>query len=187
MAKGAGAGMRFHNMQSDKKKWAVSVRWFHWSSVALLFLVWLMIALADSDVQGFAFMDWHKALGVSLLFWILARLMNRIISSSVPPISMPKWQHHIAVLTHLALYATLIAMPMAGMLMVMYSGRSISMFGLFEIGGWVTPDRTMSRFFNNLHTDILWPLLLIFMGLHVAGALYHQFVLKDNSILQRMR
>lgn len=172
--------MQFH------EKWAVSVRLFHWVSVVLLFLVWLMIALDESGIEAMDFMNWHKALGVSLLFWMLARIINRIISPSIPAVPMAKWQHYIAVLTHLALYATLIAMPIAGMLMVMYGGRSINMFGLFEIGGWVTPDRAMSRFFNNLHTDIIWPLILIFTGLHVGGALYHQFVLKDK-LLQRMR
>lgn len=171
---------------SFDKKWALSVRVFHWGSVILLFLVWLMIALDEVGMQAMNFIYWHKALGVSLLFWMLARMINRFISPSVKSIPMQKWQHHIATFTHFALYATLIFMPIVGMLMVMYGGRSIDMFGLFEIGGWVAPDRSMSRFFHNLHTDIIWPLILIFTALHVGGAIYHQFVLKDN-LLRRMR
>ena len=95
---------------------------------------------------------------------------------------MPKWQMLVSQLSHFALYAILIAMPMVGLLMAVYGGRPVDIFGIFQIPVFVTPDRSLARFYNNLHTEIIWPMIIGFTVLHIAAALYHQFGKKDNLI-----
>jgi len=73
-------------------------------------------------------------------------------------------------------------MPIVGLLMSVYGGRPVNMFGLFEIPVFVTPDRSTARFYNDLPTNIIWPMIIIFTIAHVGGALYHQFIKKDNLI-----
>ena len=166
-------------------KWSVSSRIFHWISAALLLITWIMMFLYDS-LDSKLYIGLHKAFGVSLLFWMIARVINRIFTKAPPPAVMPKWQLLLSQLSHFALYALLIAMPIAGLLMSMYGGRPVDMFGIFEIPVFVTPDRGMARLYNDWHADILWPIILIFTAIHIGAALYHQFIKKDN-LMSRMK
>lgn len=163
------------------EKWSSLARLFHWGSVILLVLTWVMHVL-DSNTEGSTYLLLHKAFGVSLLFWMIARVINRMFSKTPSPVPMPIWQKAIAHLTHFVLYILLFAMPIAGVLMSWYGGHGIDMFGLFEIPPMVETDRSQARFFNNLHTDVFWPALLIFTAIHIVGALFHQFIQKDNMI-----
>lgn len=162
-------------------KWPVISRVFHWISALLLLVTWALMFLYE-NTDNSLFISLHKAFGVSLLFWMIARVINRVFVNAPPAVPMPKWQNIISKVTHFALYALLIAMPMAGLLMSVYGGRAVDMFGLFEIPVFVTPDRGLARTFNDWHTDIIWQMILVFTAAHILAALYHQYVKKDKLI-----
>jgi len=166
---------------ANLQKWPLSSRIFHWISALLLLITWGMVLLYDQS-ESKLYIGLHKAFGMSLLFWMIARVINRVLTQAPPDILMPKWQQLAAHFTHFALYALLIAMPIAGFLMSAYGGRPVDMFGLFELPVFVAPNRASARFYNDLHTDIIWPLIIVFTVLHIAGALQHQFIKKDNLI-----
>lgn len=164
-------------------RWNGWVRFFHWSSSLLLVLVWLMIFLHENTADtDFMYISLHKALGVLLFFWVMARFVNRVRQTQLPPVAAPLWQQRLASLVHSLLYVCLLLMPLAGFLMSQYGGRAVNMFGLFEIPLLVIPDKQTGRFFHDLHTDILWPLLLLLTASHIGAALHHQLVKKDNTI-----
>lgn len=173
------------NTSSHLSKWSVSSRIFHWISAVLLLVTWLMILLYD-NLDSSLYIGLHKSFGISLLFWMIARVINRAVTKAPPSIAMPKWQLLLSQLSHFGLYALLIAMPMAGLLMSVYGGRPVDIFGLFQIPVFVTPDRDLARFYNDLHTNIIWPTIIAFTLIHIAAALYHQFVKKDN-LMARMK
>ncbi|MEG9303196.1 cytochrome b [Psychrobacter celer] len=174
-----------NNTQSNMSKWSVTSRVFHWISAVLLLITWILILLYE-NLDSNLYIGLHKAFGVSLLFWMIARVINRVFTKAPPALPMPAWQLWVSKLSHFALYATLIAMPLAGLLMSVYGGRPVDIFGLFQIPVFVTPDRSLARVFNDMHTDIIWPMIIAFTLLHIAAALYHQFVKKDN-LLARMK
>ena len=166
-------------------KWPISSRIFHWISALLLLVTWLLMVLYQyTDTK--LFIGLHKAFGISVLCWMIARVLNRLLIRAPAPVVMPKWQLLISQLNHFVLYALLIAMPVAGLLMSVYGGRPVAIFGLFEIPVFVTPDRSLARFFNDIHTDIIWPMIIAFTLLHIGAALYHQFILKDK-LINRMK
>lgn len=166
-------------MPAKSTKWSKAVIVFHWGSALLLIVIWTMITL-HQGAEGDTYLNLHKAFGVSLLLWMMARVISRIISPTPASLSMPKWQIAISHLSHLLLYVLLFAMPISGILMSWYAGRSIDMFGLFELPSILDTDRGQARFFNNLHTDIFWPAILVFTAIHILAALQHQFIIKDN-------
>ena len=174
-----------NNISLKVKKWPVSSRIFHWISAILLLVTWLLMVLYQyTDTK--TYISLHKAFGISVLCWMIARVINRIVTKAPPPVPMPKWQALISQLNHFALYALLIAMPIAGLLMSVYGGRAVDIFGLFQIPVFVTPDRSLARLYNDIHTDIIWPMIIAFTLLHIGAALYHQFVLKDK-LINRMK
>lgn len=177
-----------HASTTGVKKWSATSRLFHWGSVILLIVTWAMITLNNNSDSNVDYMMLHKSFGASLLFWMIARFINRIFTKAPPPVTNnePLWQTAIAHLTHWALYALLFAMPIAGILMSVYGGRPVSVFGLFEIPVFVEINRSSARFYNDLHTGVIWPLILLFTAMHIGAALFHQFIKKDN-LLARMR
>lgn len=167
------------------QKWSASSRIFHWVSAVLLLITWLLMLAYDYN-ESKVILGLHKAFGMSVLFWMIARVINRVITKAPPPVPMPKIQVIVAQLTHFILYALLIAMPIAGLLMSVYGGRPVDMFGLFEIPVFVTPNRTSARFYNDIHTDILWPMIIVFTLAHIGAAFFHQWIKKDR-LIDRMK
>lgn len=163
------------------QKWPASSRIFHWVSAVLLLVTWILM-LVYQYTDDKLYIGLHKAFGISVLCWMIARVLNRVFTKAPPAVPMPKWQTIISQLNHFALYALLIAMPIAGLLMSVYGGRAVDVFGLFQIPVFVTPDRSAARFYNDIHTDIIWPMIIAFTLLHIGAALYHQFILKDKLI-----
>lgn len=160
-------------------KWALSARFFHWASALLLVITWALVEYRD-NLDGA--MDLHKSFGVTVLFFIVARIINRFLVKRPVLYRKITWQIMLARITHLALYACLLAMPLAGILMSMYGGRAINVFGIVQIAPMMQPNRTNASFFNNLHTNIIWTVLVLLTALHIGGALYHQFIKKDRLV-----
>ncbi|WP_296404693.1 cytochrome b/b6 domain-containing protein [Psychrobacter sp.] len=162
-------------------KWAITSRIFHWGSLIFLITTWALFVTYENS-ESDAYLNLHKAFGLSMLFWTSGRIINRLLTKTPPNLIMPKWQVALSHLVHAALYILLLAMPIAGLLMTVYGGHSVSFFGLFEIPVFVTPDRPTARFFNNLHTGVIWSSIIALSAFHILAALYHQFIKKDKLI-----
>lgn len=174
-----------NNASIQPSKWPVSSRIFHWISALLLLVTWLLMVVYQYT-ETMLYIGLHKAFGISVLCWMIARVLNRTLTKAPAPVPMPKWQMLVSQLNHFVLYALLIAMPIAGLLMSVYGGRPVDIFGLFQIPVFVTPDRSAARLFDDIHTNIIWPMIIAFTVLHIGAALYHQFFMKDK-LINRMK
>ena len=107
---------------------------------------------------------WHFVGGALVLGLGLIRLIVRMMRG-VPPDSpaSPSWDRTLAHLTHYALYAAFFALPLTG------------------LAAYLIP----SRDFGEVH-ETLATVLLVLIGLHLLGALYHQLLLKDRLIRRMM-
>jgi cytochrome b561 len=110
--------------------------------------------------------------GALVLALLVPRLLARWLSG-VPLLSnLPLWQRIIARATEAGLYYLLmIAQPLAGWLMTSLKGSPISLFGM-ALPALAAPDRAMAKQVEGLH-EFGGTLILVFVGLHVLGALYH--------------
>ena len=74
-------------------------------------------------------------------------------------------------------------MPLSGYLLTNLQGDVVSFFGthLPEI---LDRNRDMKRIVHSIH-NLLGNVILVMLALHVVGALYHHYWLKDNT-LKRM-
>ncbi|OPH35335.1 cytochrome b [Moraxella lacunata] len=161
-------------------KHSLFTRIFHWVGALLIIVAFISINMGDE------YISLHKSIGASFFIWTVLRIINRFITKAPPHPPMPKWQTAIAHLTHLGLYIAMLAMPITGMLMSMYGGRGVSVFGLFSLPSVVGIDRQMAKVMNGLHTGAVFYVLVFLVIAHVGGALYHQFVMKDN-LISRMK
>ena len=160
----------------------------HWLIAALVVAQVLLISAHEATEGPISreFVNTHKSVGLSILVLTLIRLGWRIANPAIPlPAETPRWQKLAARTTHVLFYVFLLAMPLVGWAASSAAGREILWFGLFQwpllpIGG----GREVARELMGYH-ELGAKVVYILIFLHVAGALKHHFVDRDN-VLHRM-
>lgn len=160
----------------------------HWLIAALVIAQVGLVMIADSiDGPGARqYIGLHKAVGLTILVLTLARIGWRLAHPAIPlPSGMARWRRVAARATHVLFYVVLLALPLTGWLASSAASRDISWFGLFDwpllpIGG----GREAAGAFMDAHRLVVKGLYLLIV-LHVAGALKHHFVDRDD-VLRRM-
>lgn len=175
-------------MAEPRNRYSIVSLIFHWLIAALVVTQVLLIMTADAT-KGPAAGQWiglHKSIGLGILVLTLGRIGWRLANPAIPlPETIPRWQRLMARGTHILFYVVLIGMPLGGWAASSAAGREIVWFGLFEWpllpigGGRETAGRLMDM--HELGAKALYLLIV----LHVAGALKHHFVDRDN-VLHRM-
>ena len=143
----------------------------HWG-VALLWLAQFPtgweIANSHAVHLGFAPSLWsviahraHALIGATVLMLVLARVFLRFRISG--PVALETgWQAKVATLTHLALYAVLVALPLTGFVAMYITLR----VGLIHI--------------------VLTNIAMSLVTLHVGAAFWHQFIRRDATLARML-
>jgi len=122
----------------------------------------------------------HKSLGVTILALIAFRLLWRVTHR--PPAmldSYKAWEKKLATGTHHLLYLLMVAMPVTGIVMTLYSKYGLLWFGMKLFDG--LDNSSLRDLFKELHENI-GVILLVIIILHVVGALKHKFIDKDETM-----
>lgn len=171
---------------------AMSLHWL----IAAAIIVNLAIVLLVDDMprpDRMQFMALHKAIGLSVLVLSIARIIWRWLHPvPPPPLGMPKYQRIAGTALHHLFYFLIVAIPLAGWLMVSTSARPIPYFGLFNwpafpgLSGLPHDDaHAYHEVFETVHVVLGWSLVGL-IPLHVAAGLYHHVALKDNVLLRML-
>ena len=129
----------------------------------------------------------HKAIGIAILAFTLVRVAWRLgHKPAALPTSMSLALRRIARATHVLFYFLLLVMPLSGWWMSSaVPDRHPFGFGLFDVPflpvprGWASAGPA-----HFVHTNLAW-LMIALASLHIAAALKHHFVNRDD-ILARM-
>lgn len=166
---------------------AVSIG-LHWLVLVLLAAVYACIELHEVFPKGSAprnlLKTWHFMLGLLVfgltalrLLWNLVNLTPRV---TPPP---PRWQAMSARWMHAALYALLLALPLAGWLILSGEGKPVPFFGL-DLPPLIDANRALAKRIEDLH-EVGANIGLALIGLHAAAALFHHHLMGDDT-LRRM-
>jgi cytochrome b561 len=176
--------MTFRNTTTT---WGTLSRTLHWLIVAMIIVQWTIAERAESQagLVKLQSLYWHKALGMTVLMLAVVRLLWRLVNSTPELASVTKsWERALAKFSHLALYALMFAIPITGWLMSSARNFPVSWFKLFTFPDLISPDKARYEFFHDLH-PLLFKTLVVVAALHVAGALKHHFI-DRNDVLKRM-
>ena len=161
----------------------------HWLMVVLLVAVYAAMELRDIFPKDSIARDnmktWHYMLGLSVLALVVVRLLARWWQAGPPALPAPAWQTGLAKVIHIALYIFMIGMPLAGWLILSTAGKPIPFFGL-ELPALLSPDKALSRQIKDIH-EIVATVGYFVIGLHALAALFHHYVLKDNTLKRMWR
>lgn len=188
--------MRAMQFRNDERRYGLVAVSFHWL-IALLFvgmvaLGFTMTALTLTHPLKFPAYQLHKSLGVTIFGLMWLRLGWRLAGGAPAlPAMLKPWERAAARLTHWGLYAILLAMPLTGWVVVSASPLGIPtvLYGLVRLPhlGFVAarPDKeAIEAVAATVHAVLAWSALAL-LALHVAAALRHHVVLKDD-VLRRM-
>ncbi|MEQ1547568.1 MAG: cytochrome b [Chakrabartia sp.] len=161
----------------------------HWVMLILMIAVYACMELREFYPKGSDFREglkmWHFMLGLSVLVLVLVRIVARVTVSAplITPVP-PAWQVLFAKLTHLALYAFMIAMPIAGWVILSASGKVIPFFGL-DLPALVGPNKALAGQVKELH-ETVGTVGYFLVGLHALAALFHHYIVKDDTLRRMM-
>ncbi len=161
---------------------------FHWL-IALLILCTLplgfyMVGLPLAP-QKLRLFNYHKWIGITVLALTVLRLLWRLSARPPDPIaSTPRWQHVLAAIAHATLYLFTIVMPITGWVMSSAYGFPTVLFTVIQLPDLVGKNKALGDLLRTVHDGLAWGLVVV-LSIHIAAALWHQFVLRDN-VLGRM-
>ena len=129
-------------------------------------------------------MSVRKPVGPTVLALSLFRLGWRL-GHGFPrlPDATPAWGAPFARATHVASHLLMIDVPLAGWAMVSAGPRPLTWFGLFDVPN-LPVSKALAGVANQAH-EVLGLATLALVALHVAGALTHHLVDRDD-VLNRM-
>jgi cytochrome b561 len=90
----------------------------------------------------------------------------------------------ISRVTHFLLYAALVVVPLLGWINASSRGWTVRLVGVVPYPALSAPGSAFGNEMGDVHGILAWVLFAL-VGLHIAAALFHRFVLRDH-VLQRM-
>ncbi len=169
----------------------------HWVIAAgIVFQILLAWRMEDLKTPlGFALVQLHKSVGITILLLSLVRLGWRLANPPPPePEGLKSWEARLSKIVHLAFYVIMIGMPLTGWLMVSASRIEIPTL-LFGTMPWPhvpgiahLPESAKSvwRMIGDRGHGLLAFGAYLLLALHVGGALKHQLFDAATPILDRM-
>lgn len=159
----------------------------HWLS-AILFIALIALGIymegLPKSPDKYELYDLHKSLAVGLMALIVLRFIWLKLSPNPAQLSANKTEHILGHSVKGILYLALIIVPMSGWIMSNSGGHEVSFFGLFNLPQIVEESEAINEIAKTIHG--LTPLIILVILLHVAGALKHHFVYKDNTLLRML-
>ncbi len=174
--------------RNTRARWGALSQLLHWLIVALIAVqasLGLIGAGLPLGMEKLAMLARHKSIGITILALAVIRLLWRWLNPTPDlPGTLRGYERLLARFTHAALYVLLFALPLTGWIMSSARGFPVSWFDVLQLPDLVSKSGALYRAMIETHAALAIALGVI-VALHVAAALKHHFVLKDDT-LRRM-
>lgn len=146
--------------------------------IAMIIMGWTLSEMDHEAAIKPTLKELHRTIGLLLFPLGLAQLSAYLVLLKPAFVPMPHWQATAARLVHWFLLAAVITIPVLGYFM---SGDK-----LLVLGGWTVPalidlPKELRKTLFEAHEFLAYTTAAV-VGLHVAGALKHHFIDRDNTL-----
>ncbi len=176
------AGVGAPAVRAPGHPWPRSVVWLHWLTLLPL-LVALGAAMWRSQIDERSLrallMAVHQWAGAATLVLVVARLVERARAGRLPAPQSRRLPRVAAAIVHSLLYLALLAVPLLGWALTSALDKPPP-WGLL-LPGIGADDEALADDLGVWH-PVAAGLLLLLLGLHVAAALWHHWVLRDDVL-----
>ena len=176
-------------IKNTREQWGSVSKVLHWVVMLLILLMaWIGLRMGDmpNGPDKIASYALHKSVGITILVLVLLRIGWRLHAGAPDAVpGSPRWQERIASLTHLALYALLLAMPLSGWILNSASGFPLQWFGLVNLPAIAGKDNELHELAEDLHEWLFWAMVTLVL-LHAAAAFYHHLFVRDATLARML-
>ena len=164
-----------------------AVQAMHWSmgGCVLGCFAYVNFAQQTKDKQlKTEYMFIHKSFGTLACMLLVPRVLVRVMSKSVGPVSPEAWVRFGANAGHAAMYGFLTLMPVTGVVMGYYGGNGLPFFTTTLPAAPADQlDKKLAGQAYKLHKQFGWYMEMLFLG-HLGGVAFH--ALRGETILARI-
>jgi cytochrome b561 len=161
-------------------------RLLHWSMAAMV-ITQLLVGLTMVASLSYypLLLAIHRPLGVAILAFAVARLVNRLTHHPPPFLAtMSPLERRVATWSEYLMYALLLAQPLIGWAMLSAAGSPITVYGPIRLPRIAPPSIALYTALHSCHTLLALVLFVTFTA-HMCAVLFHALVLRDG-IIDRM-
>ncbi|WP_339720088.1 cytochrome b [uncultured Paraglaciecola sp.] len=176
-------------IHNNQQRYATLSIVMHWVMFLLLVAVYSCIELRELYPKGSVpretLKTWHFMLGLTVFTLVWIRLIARWFSPT-PEITpaIPRWQHFSSKVMHLALYLLMIAMPIAGWLILSGEGKTIPFWGL-NLPSLITENKPLAETIEEVHKTA-GTVGYYLIGIHMLAGMFHHYVQRDNTLTRML-
>jgi cytochrome b561 len=180
------------NAMTTPDRYTSVAKFLHWT-IALIIIVqipagFFMHKMELSETK-FTLYQIHKSFGLVILALALFRLGWRLTHKAPPlPDQMARWQKVAARATHVAFYVAIIAIPLAGWLMVSAStiGVPTKLFFVIPVPHLPVPQSEgLADAFAEVHEYLAFTTAALIV-IHIGAALKHHYKDHDDILLRML-
>jgi cytochrome b561 len=161
-------------------------RFMHWSIVVLIagqFVIGWTMPHVHHDTKPVGLIAWHLGVGATLVAAMAVRIVWRL-THRPPPDALAPLLSAVSRITHFLLYAALVVVPVLGWANASSRGWTVKLLGLVSYPSLTPAGSEFGHEMGDVHGVVAWVLFAL-IGMHVAAALFHRFVLRDQ-VMHRM-
>ena len=135
------------------------------------------------DEYAVILLDLHRQLGMLVLLCVPLRQVIRYIAGHREfSANMPTILRWAARLSHVVLYAFLLAIPLVCWAVTSAHAVDLRLFGLVPLPRLVAPDSDLADQLSDYHAWLSY-CLMGFVFVHALAALWHHYVLRDSVLV----
>jgi cytochrome b561 len=160
----------------------VAQRGLHWvMAICILAMLFIGVGMVSTVTSAhLALVSVHKPLGIAILILALLRLAERFRAGTPRlPADFPVFMKLAAELSHYALYALMIVMPLLGWGMLSAAAYPVEMLPGIYLPAILPQSDSLHTLLWNLHRALAFALFAIIL-LHIAAALFHALIRRDG-------
>lgn len=161
----------------------------HWLMGLLiigLFVVgFIMVDMAPGESK-WSIYGFHKSFGFLVLVFFFVRLSARLMTPpNIVDHSVSNLHYMLIKLSVPVLYIIMLMMPLSGFIMSDAGGYAVSFFGLFEVPSLFKGMKSLGETASWVHHNLA-PFAAGIVVLHMMGAFFHHFILKDDTLTRML-
>ena len=157
-------------------------RTLHWvMAVCILAMLFIGVGMASTVASEYlTLVNIHKPLGILILILALIRLVVRLRYGAPPlPLDLPEPMKLAAYLSHYALYALMIAMPLIGWAMLSAAEYPVVIWPGIWLPQILPLDPSLHTLLWNAHFYLAF-LFFALILMHLAAGLFHGLIRRDG-------
>jgi len=176
-------------MSAHPNHFAPLARLLHWlMALMVISMLFIGAGMAASVSERHEWLiNLHKPLGVAILLLVIVRIVVRFSTRQPPlPADLPSWQKLAAKASHLLLYALMLILPLLGWAMISAAGDPVMLSSSVQLPSIVPANAQLFAFLRKAHGYLAY-LLFLTVLLHLAAALFHAWVRRDDVLDSMLR